>query len=192
MPTRIHRSTFMRRLGLGAGLVTLVGAGAPLEKLFSAGRALADTAAGLLVGNINNLDPDGALHYTDPASGDPAVAVGLSNNQWVAYDAVCTHAGCTVAYDPNQLILICPCHGSEFDPAQDAAVIAGPAPSPLSALPIRVDAGGNVYALDDPPTDTPTPTPIPRKKTLKCKKGYKKGKKHGKQICLKIRAKKQP
>jgi thiosulfate dehydrogenase [quinone] large subunit len=185
----MRRSTFMRRLGIGAGLAALLGAGVPLEKLLSAGRALAASAGGLLVGNINNLDPDGSLHYTDPASGDPAVAVELSNNQWVAYDAVCTHAGCTVAYDLQDRILICPCHGSQFDPGDDGAVIIGPAQSPLSPLDIRVDASGNVYALDatDTPTPTPTPTPKLKKKALKCKKGYKKVKKHGKQICQKVK-----
>jgi len=58
-----------------------------------------------------------------------------------AFSAVCTHAGCTVAGIQNNRI-VCPCHGSVFS-AQDGSVIAGPAPSPLSAMTATV-SGSNV------------------------------------------------
>jgi Rieske Fe-S protein len=48
-------------------------------------------------------------------------------------------------YDPQSKLLVCPCHGAEYDPTQDAQVVAGPAPSPLTKLPITVDAKGNIY-----------------------------------------------
>ena len=58
----------------------------------------------------------------------------------VAFSAICTHAGCLV----SQWIgaaghLRCPCHGSEFDPAQAGKVVAGPAPFPLPRLPVATD-----------------------------------------------------
>ncbi|TMG67743.1 MAG: Rieske 2Fe-2S domain-containing protein, partial [Chloroflexi bacterium] len=46
----------------------------------------------------------------EPASGDPAVAVSLGSGSVVAFDAVCTHAGCQVGYDASQRLLSCPCH----------------------------------------------------------------------------------
>jgi thiosulfate dehydrogenase [quinone] large subunit len=102
--------------------------------------------AGVRIGSLADLQSQGSLSYQDPKSGDPAVAVALGNNRVVAYDAVCTHAGCTVQYDPSQRVLYCPCHGAAFDPANAAAVIQGPASTPLSPLTVTLAPDGNVYA----------------------------------------------
>jgi thiosulfate dehydrogenase [quinone] large subunit len=85
------------------------------------------------------------LTFTDPASGDPAVAVALSGGSVVAFDAICTHAGCQVAYDSSQRLLTCPCHGAAFDPSHSAAVVAGPAPTPLASIKVVLGADGGVY-----------------------------------------------
>lgn len=56
----------------------------------------------------------------------------------VAYSGVCSHTGCPVSeWNPNAKHLVCPCHGSEFDPAARAAVKNGPAPRRLAILPLR-------------------------------------------------------
>lgn len=49
----------------------------------------------------------------------------------VAFSAVCTHQGCTVA--PKAKEFDCPCHGSTFD-AATGDVITGPARDPLKKL----------------------------------------------------------
>jgi rieske iron-sulfur protein len=60
----------------------------------------------------------------------------------VAYSAICTHAQCTVAgWMPELQVLHCPCHQSEYDPRHDAEVVAGPAPRPLAALPLKIVDG---------------------------------------------------
>jgi rieske iron-sulfur protein len=65
----------------------------------------------------------------------------------VAYSAICTHLGCTVAAALNDRgDIICPCHGSQFDPAHDAAVVHGPANRPLPSLPLQLSADGQVVA----------------------------------------------
>jgi Rieske Fe-S protein len=70
------------------------------------------------------------------------VLVHLESGDFVAYSAVCTHQGCTVAYKNEQLA--CPCHGSVFDPASGAEVVNGPAQSPLPEIPVEV-RGGEVF-----------------------------------------------
>ncbi|MEE1785295.1 Rieske (2Fe-2S) protein [Streptomyces sp. SP17BM10] len=59
--------------------------------------------------------------------------------QYKAFSAKCTHAGCIVDQVKNQQIQ-CPCHGSKFAIA-DGAVADGPAPSPLPAYTVTVEAG---------------------------------------------------
>jgi len=57
----------------------------------------------------------------------------------VAYSAVCTHLCCDVSqWHLEAKILLCPCHGSQFDPRDRAKVIDGPAPRRLAVLPLRV------------------------------------------------------
>jgi thiosulfate dehydrogenase [quinone] large subunit len=102
-------------------------------------------ATGTKIGSLADLKSQGSLTFNDPASGDPALAVQLSDGGVVAFDAVCTHAGCQVGYDTSQKLIVCPCHGAEFDPAKNAAVVAGPAPTPLSAIKVQVASDGNVY-----------------------------------------------
>ncbi len=91
---------------------------------------------------VNNSTP-----FTIPSSGDPGLLIHLNNGQFVAYDALCTHAGCQVAYDPSQQLIVCPCHGAEFDPAKAAAVVGGPAPTPLSPVAIHVDSATGAITL---------------------------------------------
>ena len=65
----------------------------------------------------------------------------------VAYSAVCTHSGCdSFEWMPAKQSLKCPSHDSEFDPADGAKVIGGPAPRRLPALPIKIVDGQLVVA----------------------------------------------
>jgi Rieske Fe-S protein len=57
----------------------------------------------------------------------------------VAYSAICPHAGCEVSvWDGERKILECSCHYSHYDPRAGAAVIDGPAPRALAALPLKI------------------------------------------------------
>ena len=106
------------------------------------------TPTGIVVGTLAKLSQQGSLTFQDPRTGDPGVLLKLSNGTFVAYDAVCTHAGCTVEFDPSQRVLACPCHGATFDPAHHGAVLGGPTNIPLTQLPIAIDAKTGVVRLE--------------------------------------------
>lgn len=61
-------------------------------------------------------------------------------NTFVAFSAVCTHAGCPVQYDPSRTEFICPCHGGVYD-ARTGQVLQGPPPARLQRIPIQVVSG---------------------------------------------------
>jgi Rieske Fe-S protein len=82
-----------------------------------------------------------AFPFSNAETGEPAVLVRTEGGELFAYSAVCTHQRCIVAYQPESEKLVCPCHGSVFDPANGAEVEAGPAPRPLPELPIEVRSG---------------------------------------------------
>jgi Rieske Fe-S protein len=88
----------------------------------------------------SEVQPGTALEFED-SGGNPAVLVHLKSGNFVAYSALCTHEGCVVSYSNGQLA--CPCHGSIFDPANNARVVNGPARLALPKIPIEV-RGENV------------------------------------------------
>jgi nitrite reductase/ring-hydroxylating ferredoxin subunit len=59
--------------------------------------------------------------------------------EFKGFSAVCTHMQCIVDQVTDGTIE-CPCHGSTFS-VTDGHVIAGPAPSPLPAQPLKVQSG---------------------------------------------------
>ena len=65
----------------------------------------------------------------------------------VAYSAVCTHTGCDITdWDTETRRFQCPCHDSQFDPADGARVVGGPAPRRLPSLPLKIEDGSLVVA----------------------------------------------
>lgn len=144
------------RTGLGSAASSGADAAAPAPTAdSSAAAAAAPTAAaqggggsaveatppptGKVVGSLSHLSRDRPLGFYDPTTGDPSAVLLLPSGKVVAYDLTCTHAGCTVEFDPSSHLLICPCHGATFDPAHGARAVAGPTDQPLASLPIHVD-----------------------------------------------------
>ena len=130
----VDPSTSTQPLGAGQGSPAATGA-AP------------GGAAGPVVARMSQLASGRAVTFDDPISGDPGVLIKLRDGRIVAFDTVCTHAGCTVGYDHRSGYLICPCHGAAFDPAQQAQVIAGPTDQPLATIPIHVDTASGRITL---------------------------------------------
>jgi ubiquinol-cytochrome c reductase iron-sulfur subunit len=71
-------------------------------------------------------------------------------NDHVAYSKICTHAGCPISlYEQQTHHLLCPCHQSTFDMANDANVIFGPAARRLPQLRLDIDSEGYFIAAAD-------------------------------------------
>lgn len=96
------------------------------------------TASGTPIATLSQVPVGDAIGFNAPGVG-PAALVRLGQDSVVAYSRVCTHAGCLVGYDPSSRLLVCPCHGAEFDPARQGEVVAGPAPSSLAPVHVIVD-----------------------------------------------------
>ncbi|MBM4227748.1 MAG: Rieske (2Fe-2S) protein [Gammaproteobacteria bacterium] len=74
----------------------------------------------------------------DPAKLD-RIAARHALDGVLAFSGVCTHAACGVSsWKAETSRLVCPCHGSEFDPAAHATATAGPAPRALPILPLAL------------------------------------------------------
>jgi thiosulfate dehydrogenase (quinone) large subunit len=98
------------------------------------------TASGTAVGTVSSVPVGRGLSITNPADGSPAWVVHPSGNTFVAFSAICTHAGCTVQYDASNVQFACPCHGGVFD-ARTGQVLQGPPPAPLPSIRVHVANG---------------------------------------------------
>lgn len=68
---------------------------------------------------------------------DGVVVTQPTAGEYRAFDARCPHQGCTVAEVTSRAI-ICPCHGSEFDP-ESGDMIQGPATEGLDERTVTVE-----------------------------------------------------
>lgn len=70
----------------------------------------------------------------------PALVIHTDDGQLHAFNAVCTHLGCTVQYREDMKRIYCACHGGQYDP-DTGKNVAGPPPKPLTALKVEVVSG---------------------------------------------------
>ena len=104
------------------------------------------TSTGEVVADLPTLTSDGAVDFTDPGVGS-AVVVALAGGSVAAFSRRCTHSGCTADYDDATKLIVCPCHGSRFDPENGGAPVNGPATLPLQSIPVEVDPSSGVVRL---------------------------------------------
>jgi thiosulfate dehydrogenase [quinone] large subunit len=102
------------------------------------------TSPGTAVGSVSSVPVGGSAAFTDPSTGDPALVIQQTAGDFVAFDAICPHAGCTVAYKQSAKLIACPCHGSEFN-ARTGNVIRGPATYGLTPIKVITGANGDLY-----------------------------------------------
>jgi thiosulfate dehydrogenase [quinone] large subunit len=101
---------------------------------------------GKVVGTAAAVAVGGAATFNDPKTGDPAVVVQPTAGTFAAFDVVCPHEGCTVAYVTPDKLFICPCHGSTFN-GETGALVKGPATRGLTPITIAEGPNGDLYAV---------------------------------------------
>jgi thiosulfate dehydrogenase (quinone) large subunit len=104
----------------------------------------APTQAGSLIGNASEVPDNSSAIFTIPSNNDPGIVIHTAAGPFVAYNAVCPHMGCTVGYSAATEIIVCPCHGSEFQ-VSDGDLIQGPATRGLTKLNVVEGSNGNLY-----------------------------------------------
>jgi cytochrome b6-f complex iron-sulfur subunit len=70
----------------------------------------------------------------------PTMLIHHTDGTKVCFNAVCTHLGCTVEFQPDQERIHCPCHGGNYD-MYTGKNVGGPPPKPLGVY--------NVEETDD-------------------------------------------
>jgi cytochrome b6-f complex iron-sulfur subunit len=135
-PSRRHVVAAVAGAG---GLVALTACSGGSSGDSSAGGSGGAAAAGTVLTALSEV-PVGSAVAAKDAGGKPVLVAQPAAGKVVAFSAICTHQGCTVA--PAGTKFQCPCHGSTYE-AATGAVLKGPAQRPLTPVPVHV-TGGNV------------------------------------------------
>ncbi len=76
---------------------------------------------------------------------NPVIVTRVDPNTVIAVDSKCTHLGCTVAWNMQNMDFECPCHGSTF--GADGHVKVGPATTPLTSYSVTVNPDSVVVTI---------------------------------------------
>lgn len=121
------------KIGLGAvGLCYVAAIGYPVHRYLTSPAVMAAEAAAVseVALPVAEMPPAGSALMFRFGS-HPAMLIHHSDGTMVCFDAVCTHLGCTVQYQPNERRIFCACHGGVYDD-HTGANVAGPPPKPLA------------------------------------------------------------
>jgi len=97
----------------------------------------------VLAGRASELPPGSGRVF--PLGTQPAILVHTPDGEWRAFAARCTHLSCTVRYQQDLGMLLCPCHDGRFD--LTGKNVGGPAPRPLPQHTV-VLKGDEVYVTE--------------------------------------------
>jgi cytochrome b6-f complex iron-sulfur subunit len=98
------------------------------------------------VGTVADLNTKGQILVEDGAKGKVLVVPDpVNSSQVIAVNPTCTHAGCTVAWQKDQKLFVCPCHNSQF--SGDGKVTKGPAGKPIPTYTAKIEADSVLVKL---------------------------------------------
>ena len=88
----------------------------------------------VVAGKVEDLRPNSGkiVRFGD----NPVLLVRVSQTEWRAVSAVCTHLSCIVQYQPERTRIWCACHNGVYN--LQGQVVSGPPPRPLKPYAVHI------------------------------------------------------
>jgi len=99
----------------------------------------ADEFANLAVPERKTIDLKQRDGWREVVSSQSVYVTHGKDGQLKVLSAICPHLGCSVSWQHGQEEFVCPCHGGRF--AADGALVSGPPPRGMDALPHKLEDG---------------------------------------------------
>ena len=136
--TNIQRRGVIRTGIIGALAVAASFAGKALPKSNASSSVKSSKkGSGKQIIKLADLPVGATFKFVHSSLGMPSVLFRTKTGVF-AYSAICTHQGCVVDYNSSAKKLICPCHGAQYDPFNNAKVVGGPTNTPLEKLKVAI------------------------------------------------------
>jgi cytochrome b6-f complex iron-sulfur subunit len=137
----MSRRGFVKTAVVGVTLAYVGAIGYPVYRYLNSPveKAVAASAVKeVVLDGADELEPGTALMFKFGAR--PAMLIHHKDGSWLALEAVCTHLGCTVKFEPENGRIFCACHGGVYD-MKTGENVAGPPPKPLTRYEVVVGEG---------------------------------------------------
>lgn len=133
-------STVDRRTVLAVSGVTAVGVTALLAGCTN-GSSPAGSDSASPIASMTDIEVGASRNFS--VNGTDMVITRTDDTTVIAFDATCTHEGCLTG--PRNGVILCDCHGGEFD-TRTGKALAGPVSEPLASIPVTVRDGNIFFA----------------------------------------------
>jgi len=138
-PVDLSRPTDSRRTLLswllGGGVVASFGSFLyPVIRFINPPQVSEAAVNEVVAGKVQDLKPNSGKIIK--FGNKPALLVRVSETEWKAFSAVCTHLNCTVQYQESSRQIWCACHNGTYD--MSGRVVSGPPPKPLEEFSVLV------------------------------------------------------
>lgn len=139
--TETSRRTFVRVAVAGMGLAYAGAIGYPIFRYLNSNVEKEAELAAIKEVTLKDADklPKGSI-LMFKFGPRPAMLIHHADDTWSAFEAVCTHMGCTVGYDAARERIACQCHGGQYDP-KTGENVGGPPPRPLKKYHLAMSKG---------------------------------------------------
>jgi cytochrome b6-f complex iron-sulfur subunit len=146
-PDSESRRGALLKIGVGAVAACYVAAGAyPVFRYLDTPVTRAHEEGEVTMVSIPQKDLPGPASATMFLFGSrPTLLIHHADGHYVSFDAVCTHLGCTVKFEPQNRRIFCACHGGTYD-MNTGEVLAGPPPRALRAYKVEVKDGSVIVS----------------------------------------------
>lgn len=119
----------------GAGLTGTIAASLyPIIRYIIPTRETQESINSVAAAKVGELAPN--THKIFKFGTSPGILIHTMEGEYIAFSAICTHLTCSVRFESDSQIILCPCHNGRFDLAGN--VISGPPPSPLEAFDVEI------------------------------------------------------
>jgi Rieske Fe-S protein len=136
--SKLPRRSFARLFTIGGFIAALAGAA------FYFRARVSGSFPPRTIAQADEIPVGGSKIFTYPTDAEPCLLLRPSQNQYVAYSRLCTHASCPVFYNASANQIDCPCHGGVFA-VSDGSVLQGPPPRPLPRIALE-QRGSDIVA----------------------------------------------